>query len=206
MTGNAEGASNLYWSDPKTEGPKIAKVDPLVLDRAGEDVLFYVANSKNEDVVVYSWNKKATSTDDLLDMRWLLLDPKSLGDNLSDEAFKDARGNYWKPLDHMQEMYLGVSVKKSANKRGEAVILVSMDVADHVTLRRKLSMQLCEGPDGEKLLQTTIEGKPARLDKAYVHMSKGLTPDVDYIRTYGTQMAEPWEELTEIIEKPRHSG
>ena len=171
-----EGSSNPYWSDPSTMGNRLQRVLGIVQRQPdASKIAFLVAKSNNDNFVAYRWDEERASITPF----WISTE------NVSAER-RD-------PLNLAESMLYGISLRVASG--GEWIVNMSAEA-----LRDK-SFNMVLDEHNNPVILGVVAGKQAALEYAYVQMSKGLVPNVDYVELFGTDM-QTGEKLQERIENP----
>lgn len=182
-----------YWSDPREEEPRVARVTERMrrhLGRLRAPPVVVVAKSHNDNIMLYLPSQRADGVTDLRPV-WL---------NLQDEQDAEARGappptNLFSELSAIERAGFGASVKRVRKADGHVADVVHLRVGN---LRHPV--HLVPTPHGP-VLTTIIHGQPARLDLLYVQMRAGSVsfPSVESLSLHGTALAAPHGELREVV-------
>ena len=137
-------------------------------------VLLVIGVSKNNNFAVFEYATGVRGVE--VPVYWINTEPAEV-------ARLKAEGNpgVITPLSAAEEVLLGTDVHPQPDGR----ILVNVRVEQ--LRERKFELQL--DVHGTPMLIGDLNGKPCFLDSAYIQMRKGLLPDVEYIKIYGTDMA-----------------
>ena len=159
----AEGSSDPFWSDPSNEAPRMARIQAIVERQQDIDkIIFYVGKSNNDNFVAYRWE----SEKGIIDNFWISTQ------NVAEER-RDT-------LNLAEQMVYGTTLRITP---GGWIVKMNAE-----QLKSKVMNLVMDDKDNAKLVGP-VNGKMCILSHAYVQMSQGLLPSVDWIRLTGHEVA-----------------
>jgi len=156
----AEGSSSPYYSDANEESPRMERIAAIVRRQPdASKIIFYVGKSNNDNFVAYRYSNEKSN----LESFWIS----------TENVPSERREN----LNLAEMMLYGHNLEVTSSNEW----LIRMNVEQ----LQDRPMSLVLDDDEEAHLVAPINGEMCILQHAYVQMSPGLLPSVDYIRVSG---------------------